>query len=293
MRALLHKENLDSRLEQVRRQMAEVLSETVLGRLAGDCRTLIGSGKMLRARLLLRLVPVRRIPRPAWLAAAAAVEMIHAASLLHDDVIDGGVIRRHLPAFWKQRGISGAILAGDLMLFKALDLLVRAEESRLLAELVRHTGTLCDAEAEQELLSRGGRTNWAQVLDVNRRKTGSLFAFAASVAAGGDESLHRALLKAGYALGTAYQLGDDVLDASGDETAAGKTLGTDRARRKNTAANPARPKSAALARQCHELRRAALAAVRRWPGVHAALQRYCREDFDPVVESMLAGRVNG
>ena len=285
-------ENLDTCLDQVRRLMAEVLSETVLGRLADHSRALTGSGKMLRARLLLRIAEVRKTPRPAWLSAAAAVEMIHAASLLHDDVIDGGIIRRHLPAFWKQRGIAGAILAGDLMLFKALDLLVRAEETRLLAELIRHTGTLCDAEAEQELLSRGGRTAWAQILDVNRRKTGSLFAFAASAAAGGDKSLHRALLKAGYALGTAYQLADDILDASGAETAAGKTLGTDRARRKNTAANPAPPKAAAPARHCRELRRAALAAVRRWPEIHATLQDYCRQDFDPVVEPMLAGRTN-
>ncbi|MBP7008542.1 MAG: polyprenyl synthetase family protein, partial [Kiritimatiellae bacterium] len=106
-------ESLKTRLDQVRRLMAEVLAETVLGRLAGDGRALVGSGKMLRARLLLRIAEVRKTPRPAWLSAAAAVEMIHAASLLHDDVIDGGIIRRHLPAFWKQRGIAGAILAGD------------------------------------------------------------------------------------------------------------------------------------------------------------------------------------
>lgn len=280
---------MEVQLEQVRQRMADALAETVLPRMVGDCRRLVGTGKMLRARLILRLASAQDLPAPISIAAAAAVELIHAASLLHDDVIDGGVLRRNLPAFWKERGATGAILVGDLMLFKALDLLVRTEAPRLLADLVRYTGEICNAEAEQELLSGSGPATPDRCMDMNRRKTGALFAFAAGVGGGDDPVRDAALQRAGYALGTAYQLADDFLDVAGDKATAGKTLGRDRDRQIQTAADlfPNGMADAQAARRA--LQSEALATLEAWPTLQGAVREYRELDFNPALNQWLVG----
>lgn len=280
-------ESIEIRLEQVARTMARAMADTILIRLTDHLHKIPGTGKMLRSRLVLRLSGVRPVPAAVAVPAAAAVELIHAASLLHDDVIDGGLLRRNAPAFWKTHGTSGAILAGDLMLVKALELLSVTADARLTRGLIRCTAELCNAEAEQELLLRGSPADWPKCVDINRRKTGSLFAFAAGVAAGDDLRLQAALREAGYAIGTAYQLADDLLDVSGDEPTAGKTLGRDRARRKPTAATAFSDNPGDLPCRQNELRQQALDAVRDWPDLQAALQDYLEKDFDPAVPSML------
>jgi geranylgeranyl pyrophosphate synthase len=267
--------------------MAQALADTVLARLAGDLPRVLGAGKLLRARLALRLAVAGQGPATPAVPAAAAVELIHAASLLHDDVIDGGLLRRNCPAFWQERGIPGAILAGDLLLMRALGLLAALPDPRLLRELIQFTGEICNAESEQELVSRGGPADWPACLDIDRRKTGALFAFAAG-AAGGEEPRRRAALQeAGYAIGTAYQLADDLLDATGDEHTAGKTLGRDRARLKNTAATTFPGDPAGLLRQIADLRQRALTGVRDWPEARAALHDYFTLDFDPALQPLL------
>ena len=268
--------------------MANALDGTVLRRLKVAGGLSEGQGKMLRARLLLRLAPAGRVPDSIAVPAAAAVELVHAASLLHDDVIDGGIVRRHAPAFWTQHGIPGAILLGDLILMKALDLAGRTTDDRLVGELVHFAGEMCNAESEQELLLRGGDADWNQCLDIDRRKTGALFAFAAGAAGGGDAPLRLALQEAGYGLGTAYQLADDLLDVAGNDRAAGKTIGRDRARRKNTAATSFSGDPAELAGQARDLRARAVEPLRNWPDIRAAMDEYCVLDFDPAVARLLS-----
>ena len=281
-------DSMETRLDHVRRRMADAMENTVARRLKIAGGLPAGQGKMLRARLLLRLSPAGNLPDSVAIPAAAAVELVHAASLLHDDVIDGGIVRRHAPAFWIEHGPPGAILLGDLMLMKALDLAIRAGDARLVGELAHFAGETCDAESEQELLLRGGGSDWAACLDVDRRKTGSLFAFAAGTSGGDNAPLRRALQEAGYALGTAYQLADDLLDGAGDDRSAGKTLGRDRARRKNTAATAFPGKPAELMDRSRNLRAQAIESLRTWPDLHAAMREYCALDFDPAVDRLLA-----
>ena len=273
-------------LGAVRRLMADVLGETVLHKLIPDCQALLNNGKMLRSRLLLRVGTAIDIPLPTLYHAAAAVELIHAASLLHDDVIDGGFLRRNLPTFWVEKGVPGAILVGDLMLFKGLDLVGRVEDGRLMPILVRLTGEVCDAESEQELVLRGKTAMWEHCIRIARRKTGALFAFAATVCGGTDPVLCATLRDAGYAVGTAYQLADDMLDVNGDETASGKTLGTDLARAKTTAATAwDGPTDAAtyadmLCRQAGE-------SLAPWPATQAAWNLFNDVDLRPALARFL------
>ncbi len=279
-------DKMDQFLDEVRELMAESLADTVLRRLASDCKSLLANGKMLRSRLAFHVGPAAGVPRRTLLYSCAAVEMIHAASLLHDDVIDGGYLRRGAPTFWVERGVPGAILVGDLLLFKALDIMGQVEDGRLVHTLVRMTGEVCDAESEQELLMRGKRADWSSCVRIARRKTGALFAFAAHACGGTEPELCSALTDAGYAVGTAYQLADDILDVRGDEASSGKTLGTDQGRAKNTAATVPAPSDPAVYvdQLCDEADR----ALSRWPAVQQAWRTFMSADLRPALVKSLS-----
>ena len=278
---------LEQHLDEVRKLMAGCLAETPLHSALADCKNLFGTGKMLRSRLTLRVGPAAGVAYSTILRAAGAVELIHAASLLHDDVIDGGFLRRGAPAFWVDRGIPAAILLGDLLLFKALELVMPVENGRLLPTIIKLTGEVCESESEQELVTRGKLADWETCVSVARRKTGSLFAFAAYAAGGEDPALSAALQEAGYAAGTAYQLADDILDANGDPEVAGKTLGRDEARNKTTAARVRLPKNVDPVHTINELLASSQAGLDPWPSVRAAWDVYITRDFRPSLDKSL------
>ena len=278
---------LEQHLDEVRKLMAGCLAETPLHSALSDCKNLFGTGKMLRSRLILRVGPAAGADYSSLLRASAAVELIHAASLLHDDVIDGGFLRRGAPSFWVDKGIPAAILLGDLLLFKALELVTPVENGRLLPVIIRLTGEVCEAESEQELVTRGKMADWNDSVSIARRKTGALFAFAAYAAGGEDAARSEALQEAGYLVGTAYQLADDILDANGDTAAAGKTLGRDEARDKTTAARVNPPDNIDPARTINDLLAAARALLDPWPTVRAAWDTYLSRDMRPALSQCL------
>lgn len=228
----------DSELLEVKDLMLAQLSRSTLQQLCGKPETLMGGGKMLRARLTISLA--RDIPKKQRLARAAGIELLHAASLLHDDVIDGASLRRYAPTFWNAHGRSGAILFGDTLLFFAMRLFNASMPTQLSSEVIELAGTMCQAEVNQELLSRKQPQTWDEVTATARNKTGALFACAAVVATSGtcNEELE-VLREAGFLLGTAYQLSDDFQDVHGSNKDCGKTLGLDAQRAKNTAVNAA------------------------------------------------------
>jgi octaprenyl-diphosphate synthase len=176
--------------------------------------TLQEGGKRIRPLLLLL---VAATGRPRWAAAhvvACAVEMIHTASLLHDDVLDDAVVRRGAPTLCATVGAKRAVLAGDVLYTRALEACLREglhHPAFLLAGAARQM-----SESEALQTSRDGDLSWSvsDYMDIVRRKTGSLFA--AATAAGayltGREGLEGALSAFGLHLGTAFQIVDDVLD---------------------------------------------------------------------------------
>lgn len=281
-------QDMELALNDVRVLMAKALADTVLSRLQIDTHLLMANGKMLRSRLALRLGMAARVPYATLLHASASVELIHAASLLHDDVIDGGFLRRNLPTFWLEKGVPGAILVGDLMLFKSLDLLGDVEDGRLVQSLVKMTGEICDAESEQELVLRGKTAIWENCVRIARRKTGALFAFAGYSAGGHDPVLSATLQEAGYLAGTAYQLADDILDVSGDEAAAGKTLGTDEARAKTTAVSASAHESIDPASYVESLCSQAEDSLSAWPAVKHAWRIFMSHDLRPALTKSLS-----
>lgn len=267
--------------------MIDCLRDTRLTKLLPKNKNLLGNGKMLRSRLALSIGNANGVNEQVLINSSAAVEIIHGASLLHDDVIDGGIIRRGAPTFWKKYGINGAILFGDLLVFKALHLLVAVNRQDLLQELIDMSTHVCRSEVEQELILRGTPGTWKECEQIARAKTGSLFAFAA--VAGGNRTKEQAdtLREAGFILGTAYQLADDVLDASGNEAVSGKTLGTDNARGKTTAITATRNAPDDAIGYIFDLLNESSSMLADWPELHAAWDDFLDKTMKPVLDKHL------
>ncbi len=227
--------DIDHDLECVRHVIIDALRQTSLREQVDRFESTVSGGKMLRARLALTLGQGTTVSRDALYRLGAAIELLHAGSLLHDDIIDGGVERRSAAALWVSEGTKAAVLIGDLLLSVSLRMVQEAGPERL-PLLIQTLSDMCDAEAEQEFSSDSDHDSWEGCVRIARRKTGALFGFSAACAAGPDAALALALERAGSDLGTAYQLADDMLDTCADPSLVDKSLGTDAAAGKLTAA---------------------------------------------------------
>lgn len=265
----------------------ELLKDSSLASIEDELMPFLGMGKMLRAQLTLRIGSVTDLSDEDCLKGAATVEMVHLASLLHDDVIDNGLIRRGKATFWKEKGTASAILMGDYVLCRAFSIISEIGNADLMSTLVNMLQEVCNAELEQELLAKDISRDWGQCLSIARRKTGSLFAYAAYAGAGTtDLRLSEALLESGFDLGTAYQLADDLLDANGDSDASDKTLGQDAKNNKLTAAafigsdiDPAK--------EIYRLTRQAENRLQEWSDVQEKWAEYICEFFQPVIREFI------
>ncbi|MGA0333756.1 MAG: polyprenyl synthetase family protein [Kiritimatiellia bacterium] len=277
--------DLASHLDQVTGLISDTLKETSLRGLVKESASLVGlGGKMLRSRLVYRLGCAIGTDPQLMIYGSAAVEMIHTASLLHDDVIDGGVLRRGMPTFWVEKGSAGAILLGDLLLFKAIDLICRVAQGCYTHELVKLTGEVCEAESEQELILNGNDSRLEICQSIARRKTGALFAFAALINGGGDEQRRASLKESGYLLGTVYQLADDILDTR-EDASCGKTLGTDAARGIVSAANLDEDQ---LLTHLETLKTEALQMLDGDEEALRGIRNYIELDLQPAIDKLLA-----
>lgn len=260
---------------------------------AEDSEGQLMSGKMLRTKLASHLSCSGRMPadcRSIELA-CAATEIAHTASLIHDDLIDGGCIRRNLPTLWKSKGASAAVLIGDCLLCESMDILFDIEDGRYVKPFVMKLREACTAEAEQELLRRGECLNEAESLRIARGKTGPFFAFVGQVCGGEDEDLSLALEKAGYHVGTAYQIADDLIDIVGLDEIAGKTLGTDLSRGKFTIPMDNENVTTLVLERIFELSESALDCLNNWPRAREALADFFAIDLQPVLDKQTANSV--
>jgi len=246
-------------------------------------------GKMLRTQLAGRLGEASQAQSwSAIEAVCAATEIVHTASLCHDDVIDNAFVRRAYPTLWRRTNSTAAVLVGDLLLCEAMSLVIEADGGRYVRAFCDKVREVCMAEARQELCLRGTPQDEATCLAVARGKSGPLFALAAGVCGGDDDVLSAALEEAGYRIGTAYQLADDLLDVLGDESVARKTLRTDGRRGKFTLAHLYDDDGSRLRGHIRRLCGGAVDCLSAWPEVRAGLERFLASDLQPVL-----GRYDG
>lgn len=247
-------------------------------------------GKMLRTRLAQRLTENFRqtgfSPLPRL---CAAVELVHTASLCHDDLIDNAQIRRGKETLWLATSASGAVLLGDLLLCEAMELLLETSGGRYTEPFLAKVRQVIDAEAQQELCLRGQWTDEQTKLRVAREKTGPLFAFVAWACGGQDEALSAALEEAGYRVGAAYQLADDILDMTGSEQEAGKTLGSDLRRGKHTLPHDGEHALNLTQKRIGQLCDSALACLEPYPQARLGLLRYLQLDLRSLLHRWAGG----
>jgi octaprenyl-diphosphate synthase len=194
-------------------------------------------GKRLRPALLLLASGAAGYKGEEQLPLAAVIEFIHTATLLHDDVVDESPLRRGRQTANAAFGNAAAVLVGDFLYSRAFQMMVEADNMRVMQVLAEATNTIAGGEVLQLMGSHDPQVDEARYLEVIRRKTAKLFEAAARL--GGVLARVPAPLEAGLAdygmhVGTAFQLIDDVLDYSGEAEAIGKSLGDDLAEGKPT-----------------------------------------------------------
>lgn len=242
-------------------------------------------GKMLRTLLVQRLCQAsgQDFDMDALAFSCAAVELVHAATLLHDDVIDVGEVRRGEPALWRQTSTSTSILVGDLFLCRAINFLTGTGPAKRIGYFIDKMHETCAAEISQELVFRGKALSEKECLRIARKKTGPLFAFCAALCSNGDRCLEAALEEAGYRIGTAYQLADDLIDEKGDSDKSDKSLGTDRLRKKYTLARINSDQEGYVKGLVNSLFASAEDLLAQWPSIHSGLHTYLEHDLYPVI----------
>jgi farnesyl diphosphate synthase len=222
------------------------------GRLARAIRHAAGGGgKRFRPFLVVESAALFGLSPAAALPAASAVECVHCYSLVHDDLpaMDNDELRRGQPSVWKAFDEWTAILAGDALLTAAFGILARpqthgdpAVRLELISGLAAAAGTagMVGGQAhdlEAEKLATSATPTPAHIRGLQSMKTGALIAFACEAGAilGGATAGERAALRAyGEALGLAFQMADDLLDAEGDAATVGKRVAKDAAAGKAT-----------------------------------------------------------
>jgi octaprenyl-diphosphate synthase len=194
-------------------------------------------GKRLRPALLLLACGAAGYRGDSRFQLAAVVEFIHTATLLHDDVVDESDLRRGRQTANAAFGNAAAVLVGDFLYSRAFQMMVEANDMRVMRVLADATNTIAGGEVLQLMGSHDPQVDEARYLEVIRRKTAKLFEASArlgAVLARSSPALEEGLADYGMHVGTAFQLIDDVLDYSGDAASIGKSLGDDLAEGKPT-----------------------------------------------------------
>jgi octaprenyl-diphosphate synthase len=221
---------LDRDLECVNRLIVERMQSPValIPQLAGHI--VAGGGKRLRPMLTLGCARMCGYRGDRHIALAAAVEFIHTATLLHDDVVDASDLRRGRDTANAVWGNKPAVLVGDFLFSRAFELMVADGSLRVLEILSRASAVIAEGEVMQLMTTGDTATTEADYLAVIQSKTAELFAAASrigAVLAARPPPEEEALDDFGRNLGTAFQLIDDMLDFSARQSELGKSVGDD------------------------------------------------------------------
>ena len=196
-----------------------------------------GGGKRLRPLLVVLVARACGCPGNAHIEAAAFIEFIHTATLLHDDVVDGSALRRGRHTANQVFGNPASVLVGDFVYSRAFQMMASLASQPVMEIMAEATNVIAEGEVLQLMNAHDPHTTEQRYLEVIYRKTAKLFEAGAEVAAvlsGATSHVRQELSAYGRYLGTAYQLVDDVLDYRSNPKERGKNLGDDLAEGKPT-----------------------------------------------------------
>ena len=187
-------------------------------------------GKRIRPALLLLSARCGTYAVSRLLPAAMAVEVTHAATLVHDDVIDRATVRRGRPTVAAKLGDEPAIVIGDYYFAKSYELAARTESAEVVAILARVVMSICEGELRQQSIRYRYSTDVSEYMRRIEAKTATLLAACCDIGAvlgGVGDTQRLALRNYGRELGLAFQIADDVLDYLATEGEVGKPIGHD------------------------------------------------------------------
>ena len=187
-------------------------------------------GKRLRPILLLLASRLADYRGPRAVRLACVVELLHTATLIHDDVVDQAPLRRGRPSANAQWGDDASVLVGDHLYSKSFAMLVRDNDRSVMETLARSTVSMTEAEVFQLQLKRSGLTSEADYMRIITQKTASFMSACCRIggllgALPADQT--EALTRYGLDIGVAFQLADDALDFTADQARLGKAIGAD------------------------------------------------------------------
>ena len=187
-------------------------------------------GKRLRPILLLLAARLAGYQGPRSVRLACAVELLHTATLIHDDVVDQAPLRRGQPSANAQWGDDASVLVGDHLYSKSFALLVRDNDAAVMETLARATVSMTEAEVLQLQLKRSGLTSESDYVRIITQKTASFMSACCRIGALLGAVPHdqlEALTRYGLDIGIAFQMSDDSLDFVADERRLGKAVAAD------------------------------------------------------------------
>src|SRR5450432_1203505 len=224
-------------LDSVHARLARQVDEFDPGLAAYAEYALAGNGKHLRPALVALTANALGKVNDSHVTVAVIIEMVHLATLVHDDVMDESTIRRGCPTLATNWGNEIAVLFGDCLFAQALKLAASFPTPEVCRAVASAMNTVCSGEILQTQRRRNFPISRREYFRIIEMKTAELFTLSCDLAAflGGAKPEERAALREfGAAFGTAYQVYDDCVDLFGSEAEAGKSLGTDLAKGKLT-----------------------------------------------------------
>jgi geranylgeranyl pyrophosphate synthase len=199
-----------------------------------DLRSALGhilsaGGKRIRPTLGLLVGNMLGAPEEKLITLGASVELLHTATLVHDDLIDGALLRRGIPTLNARWSPAATVLTGDFLFARAAKLAAETDYLPLMKLFADTLATIVNGELTQMFSARGviNRDNYYQRIYA---KTASLFemaSLAAAMVSTEDEETRAAMKVFGYEVGMAFQIVDDILDFTGEQSAVGKPIGSD------------------------------------------------------------------
>ena len=221
---------LENELKEVERRILHQASLFDPGAESYVRYALEGGGKRLRPALVLLAGKVAGGWSEAIRDLAVIVELVHVASLIHDDVLDRADLRRSRATCNAKWGVELSVLLGDALFAHGLQLATKLENAEVARKIAEASKNLCEGEILQTQRRFDLKMSTSEYLHVVGLKTGALFRVAAEVpflVFGSAEVKREAARSFGQQLGVAYQIYDDCLDLFGTDAESGKTLGTD------------------------------------------------------------------
>ncbi len=220
----------DSGMQKVNQHLRKQLNSEVI--LINQIAEYIISngGKRLRPILMLLISDALQYKGQQAINLAAVIELIHTATLLHDDVVDESEMRRGEKTSHEIWGNSASVLVGDFLYSKAFQMMVKADDMQVMAILSNATNKISEGEVQQLLNVGNLELSEADYYTIIANKTAKLFEAACQLAAvisDEKDDLQDDLAAFGMLLGTAFQIADDILDYTADDEDLGKNLGDD------------------------------------------------------------------